>query len=84
MVELIRDESNSRIAEPLPDAEPLPEGSGGLPVQTNRTLTKLKERTSQRGLTNEAKRPRLHRGDERSRVSEMLRESGRQCRRGPT
>jgi hypothetical protein len=35
-------------------------------------------------LTNEAKRPRLHRGDERSRDSEMLRENGRQCRRGPT
>ena len=35
-------------------------------------------------LTNEAKRPRLHRGDERSRDSEILRESGRQCRRGPT
>ena len=37
-----------------------------------------------RSLTNEAKRPRLHRDDERSRDSEMLRESGRQCRRGPT
>ena len=37
-----------------------------------------------RGLTNEANRPRLHRGAERSRDSEMLRESGRQCRRGPS
>ena len=35
-------------------------------------------------LTNEAKRPRLHRDDERSRDSEMLRENGRQCRRGPS
>ena len=31
-----------------------------------------------------AQRPRLHRGAERSRDSEMLRESGRQCRRGPS
>jgi len=36
------------------------------------------------GLTSEAKRPRLNRDDERSRVSKMLRENGRQCRRGPT
>jgi len=35
-------------------------------------------------LTNEAKRPRLHRGDERSRDSKMLRENQRQCRRGPS
>jgi len=34
-------------------------------------------------LTNEANRHRLHRGDERSRDSEKLRENGRQCRRGP-
>ncbi len=36
------------------------------------------------GLTNRANRPRLHRGDERSRGSREMRESGRQCRRGPT
>jgi hypothetical protein len=36
------------------------------------------------GLTKAAKRPRLHRDDERSRDSKMLRENGRQCRRGPT
>jgi len=35
-------------------------------------------------LTNEAHRPRLHRGAERSRGSRELRESGRQCRRGPS
>jgi len=35
-------------------------------------------------LTKEANRPRLHRGAERSRGNEMLRESGRQCRRGPS
>ena len=35
-------------------------------------------------LTKAAKRPRLHRDDERSRHSEMLRENGRQFRRGPT
>ncbi len=35
-------------------------------------------------LTNEANRPRLHRGAEQSRGSEKLRESGRQCRRGPS
>ena len=35
-------------------------------------------------LTNEANRPRLHRGDERSRGSEKLREKGRQCRWGPS
>ena len=37
-----------------------------------------------RRLTEEAKRPRLRRGDERSRDSKKLRESERQCRRGPT
>jgi hypothetical protein len=36
------------------------------------------------GLTKAANRPRLHRGAERSRGSEMLRESERQCRRGPS
>jgi hypothetical protein len=36
------------------------------------------------GLTNGANRPRLHRDDERSRGSKKLRESGRQCRRGPS
>jgi len=35
-------------------------------------------------LTNEAHRPRLHRDDERSRGSRELRESGGQCRRGPS
>ena len=34
--------------------------------------------------TKEANRHRLHRGDERSRESEKLRESERQCRRGPS
>jgi hypothetical protein len=36
------------------------------------------------GLTNGANRPRLHRGAERSRGSEKLREGERQCRRGPS
>ena len=36
------------------------------------------------GLTNEANRPRLHRGDERSRGSGTKRKSGRQCGRGPS
>ena len=35
-------------------------------------------------LTKGANRPRLRRGDERSRDSKMMRESGKQCRRGPT
>jgi hypothetical protein len=35
-------------------------------------------------LTNGANRTRLHRSTERSRGSEMLRESERQCRRGPS
>jgi hypothetical protein len=35
-------------------------------------------------LTKVANRPRLHRDDERSRDSEKLRESVRQCRRGPS
>ena len=35
-------------------------------------------------LTKEANRPRLHRGDERSRGRRMKRKSGRQCRRGPS
>ena len=37
-----------------------------------------------RGLTEEAHRPRLRRGVERSRGSKKLRESERQCRRGPS
>ncbi len=47
--------------------------------QTRKTMGK-----SRVCLTDEAKRPRLRRGTERSRDSEMMRESGRQCRRGPT
>ena len=58
------------------------------PEMINSTRNAMKSSKNASGmierLTNEAKRPRLHRGDERSRDSEKLRENGRQCRRGPT
>jgi len=58
---------------------------GLIPFELDHTYSVLMVSSPSRGaLTNEAKRHRLHRGAERSRDSEMMRENGRQCRRGPS
>ena len=68
-------EQNDRKEEGERDTDRAGDGLG-LPSAEVRPIDRLCwRRVHVRGLTNEANRPRLHRGDERSRGSKMLREN---------